>query len=72
MPPKTQQATSPSVTDTSRAVRKRMIQVVLLFLIQAVILVMRTAREDRTLRDELPGYDAYTQETRYRLLPGIW
>ena len=40
--------------------------------LSAVLLVMRTAREDRTLRDELPGYDAYTQETRYRLLPGIW
>ena len=40
--------------------------------LSAVILVVRTAREDRFLRDELPGYDAYTQETRYRLLPGIW
>ena len=34
--------------------------------------VARTALEDKTLREELPGYLAYTQETRYRLLPGIW
>lgn len=34
--------------------------------------VVRTALEDRTLQEELPGYDAYAQQTRYRLLPGIW
>ena len=38
----------------------------------AVIFVVRTALEDRTLQDELPGYAAYTQQTRYRLIPGIW
>jgi protein-S-isoprenylcysteine O-methyltransferase Ste14 len=32
----------------------------------------RTALEDRTLREELPGYEEYTQQTKYRLLPGIW
>jgi protein-S-isoprenylcysteine O-methyltransferase Ste14 len=32
----------------------------------------RTALEDRTLQQELPGYAAYTQRTRYRLLPGVW
>ncbi|MBN1123124.1 MAG: isoprenylcysteine carboxylmethyltransferase family protein [Anaerolineae bacterium] len=37
-----------------------------------IILVIRTALEDRTLRDELPGYEEYTQRTRYRLLPPIW
>jgi len=35
-------------------------------------LVVRTALEDRTLRDELAGYAEYTQKVRYRLLPGIW
>jgi protein-S-isoprenylcysteine O-methyltransferase Ste14 len=34
--------------------------------------VVRTHLEDRTLRQELPGYEAYAQQTRYRLLPGIW
>jgi len=34
--------------------------------------IVRTALEDRTLREELDGYEAYTQETRYRLFPGIW
>jgi protein-S-isoprenylcysteine O-methyltransferase Ste14 len=36
------------------------------------LLVLRTALEDRTLREELPGYEAYTQKTSYRLVPGIW
>lgn len=35
-------------------------------------LIVRTALEDRTLIDELPGYREYTQQTRYRLLPGVW
>ncbi len=34
--------------------------------------VVRTALEDKTLRAELPGYEEYAQETRYRLLPGVW
>ena len=35
-------------------------------------LVVRTALEDRTLQAELPGYTEYAQQTRYRLLPGLW
>jgi protein-S-isoprenylcysteine O-methyltransferase Ste14 len=35
-------------------------------------IVIRTAEEDRTLRRDLLGYDAYTHRTRYRLFPGIW
>ncbi len=38
----------------------------------ALAMVARTALEDRTLQAELPGYAAYAQQTRYRLLPGIW
>jgi protein-S-isoprenylcysteine O-methyltransferase Ste14 len=38
----------------------------------ALLLIWRTSMEDQTLRAELPGYAAYTQETRYRLLPGVW
>ncbi len=37
-----------------------------------VLFTLRTALEDRTLQAELPGYTDYTQQTHYRLLPGIW
>ncbi|HTX79080.1 MAG TPA: isoprenylcysteine carboxylmethyltransferase family protein [Longilinea sp.] len=40
--------------------------------IAAAMMVIRTALEDRTLQDELPGYQEFTQEVRYRLLPGVW
>jgi len=36
------------------------------------MLILRTALEDRALHDELPGYEEYARETRYRLIPGIW
>jgi protein-S-isoprenylcysteine O-methyltransferase Ste14 len=38
----------------------------------AVMLVVRTALEDRTLQKELAGYADYAKSTRYRLLPLIW
>lgn len=38
----------------------------------AIVFVIRTALEDKTLQAELPGYVEYTQHTRYRLLPGVW
>jgi len=38
----------------------------------AVMMVLRTFFEDRTLQAELPGYRDFVQETRYRLLPGVW
>jgi protein-S-isoprenylcysteine O-methyltransferase Ste14 len=41
-------------------------------LIAALMLIWRTALEDRTLQAELPGYQEYVRETRYRLLPGVW
>lgn len=40
--------------------------------VAAVLYVVRTAREDATLQAELPGYQAFTHKTRYRLLPGVW
>ncbi|MCC6905095.1 MAG: isoprenylcysteine carboxylmethyltransferase family protein [Anaerolineae bacterium] len=40
--------------------------------LSAVIFVVRTALEDRTLITELPGYREFTRQTRYRLIPGIW
>jgi protein-S-isoprenylcysteine O-methyltransferase Ste14 len=36
-----------------------------------MLLLVRTALEDKALKAELEGYAAYTQEVRYRLLPGI-
>jgi len=38
----------------------------------ALLFVIRTALEDKTLQRELPGYVEYTHKTRYRLLPGVW
>ena len=38
----------------------------------AVLLVVRTALEDRTLQEELDGYQDYAGQVRYRLLPGVW
>ena len=37
-----------------------------------VIFIIRTAMEDKTLMEELPGYAEYTRQVRYRLIPGIW
>lgn len=36
------------------------------------LFILRTALEDRTLIEELPGYREYTARVRYRLFPGIW
>jgi protein-S-isoprenylcysteine O-methyltransferase Ste14 len=33
---------------------------------------IRTALEDRTLQEELPGYSEYARSVRYRLVPGLW
>jgi protein-S-isoprenylcysteine O-methyltransferase Ste14 len=37
-----------------------------------VVAVIRTALEDRTLQEELPGYREYTSRVRYRLFPGVY
>ena len=37
-----------------------------------IIIVIRTALEDRTLQEELPGYRDYARRVRYRLFPGIY
>jgi len=34
--------------------------------------IVRTVLEDRALRRELPGYEEYCSQTRYRLVPGVW
>jgi protein-S-isoprenylcysteine O-methyltransferase Ste14 len=41
-------------------------------LAMALLILWRTAREDETLRQELDGYEAFAQRTRYRLVPGVW
>ncbi len=38
----------------------------------AFALIIRTALEDKTLQDELPGYQEYAGRVRFRLLPGVW
>jgi protein-S-isoprenylcysteine O-methyltransferase Ste14 len=36
------------------------------------LLVVRTKWEDDLLKRELPGYTAYAQTVRARLVPGLW
>jgi protein-S-isoprenylcysteine O-methyltransferase Ste14 len=38
----------------------------------SALIIFRTAFEDRTLQTELPGYQDFAREVRYRLVPGIW
>lgn len=45
----------------------------LLFMIADIpILMLRTLDEKAMLREELEGYNAYTRNVRYRLVPRIW
>lgn len=37
-----------------------------------VLMIIRTSLEDRTLQDELTGYQDYVQKVCYRLVPSIW
>jgi protein-S-isoprenylcysteine O-methyltransferase Ste14 len=37
-----------------------------------LLILLRTALEDRTLQAELAGYKEYAGRVRFRLLPGIW
>ncbi len=37
-----------------------------------IIAVIRTALEDNTLQEELPGYMDYVRRVRYRLIPGVF
>lgn len=38
----------------------------------ALLTVVRTALEDRTLEKELDGYREYAARVRHRLIPGVW
>jgi protein-S-isoprenylcysteine O-methyltransferase Ste14 len=44
----------------------------LLAVVTTLTTVLRTFLEDRTLRRELPGYQQYAQNVRYRLIPLVW
>ena len=36
------------------------------------LVAVRAVLEERTLRAELPGYDAYMAQVKYRLIPHVW
>lgn len=57
---------------TAAGVRQWVSQTVQFVALAALLLVIRTALEDRTLIDELPGYADYAARVRWRLLPGVW
>jgi len=38
----------------------------------SILFIIRTAKEDRMLQEELAGYKEYTHRVRYRLFPGAW
>jgi protein-S-isoprenylcysteine O-methyltransferase Ste14 len=38
----------------------------------ALLVILRTALEDRALLKELPGYTQYARRVRFRLMPGVW
>jgi protein-S-isoprenylcysteine O-methyltransferase Ste14 len=45
---------------------------VILGLLFIVVLARRAVLEERTLRDELPGYADYMMQVKYRLIPYVW
>jgi protein-S-isoprenylcysteine O-methyltransferase Ste14 len=44
----------------------------LLAIIPIAVLAVRSVFEERFLKRELKGYDAYTKKVRYRLIPFVW
>ena len=38
----------------------------------AALFIIRTVLEDRTLNEELPGYQDYAEQVRFKLIPGVW
>jgi protein-S-isoprenylcysteine O-methyltransferase Ste14 len=40
--------------------------------VAALVILLRTALEDRTLLEELEGYKEYSKQVRSRLIPGVW
>jgi protein-S-isoprenylcysteine O-methyltransferase Ste14 len=44
----------------------------LLAIIPIAVLAVRSVFEERFLKRQLKGYDAYTEKVRYRLIPFVW
>ena len=44
----------------------------IVFAFYPAIIVVRLKDEEKLLTKELPGYEAYKQKVKYRLLPFIW
>jgi protein-S-isoprenylcysteine O-methyltransferase Ste14 len=42
------------------------------FALLVPVIVYRLLNEEKLLRQELPGYDAYCRKTRFRLVPYVW
>lgn len=40
--------------------------------LMAILIIIRTHLEDKTLQKELKGYKEYTKKVKYRLLPRVW
>jgi protein-S-isoprenylcysteine O-methyltransferase Ste14 len=41
-------------------------------IVPIILLAVRVVFEEQFLRQELSGYDAYTERIRYKLLPYVW
>lgn len=44
----------------------------LVFVLLVPVIVLRLLNEEKVLRQELPGYEAYCEKTRFRLVPFVW
>jgi protein-S-isoprenylcysteine O-methyltransferase Ste14 len=42
------------------------------FVLLVPVIVLRLLNEEKVLRQELPGYEAYCDKTRFRLVPYVW
>ena len=60
------------ITALGSAFLLRSVWALIPFGIYAILVIVRTALEDKALQAELPGDKKYQRLTRYRLLPGIW
>ena len=37
-----------------------------------LLVLIRTVLEEKTLHEELEGYNSYAEKVRYKIVPGIW
>jgi protein-S-isoprenylcysteine O-methyltransferase Ste14 len=42
------------------------------FLMLSILILFRIKNEEEVLKKELPGYEAYCRNTKYRLIPYVW